>query len=556
MSRNLDRVHHRSSVIPCDSEGGITGPYLAAANEFLEKNKDQPLPGHTGHWVAMIRANTDPRLFEYYEKRCRGEEPPPDDRRWPRSVAQKKGDIDVVRNKVMEIEGGGVIFSDVDYRKPYTGRGGEESSEGAPLNTFSNCLVVRNQYSSPLEDDPVATGDIKAEGGWSLGSGPDEGVLPVEPGDRRVEGIDNEPVDSTAFTACKDLNRPDPLVNATIRATQPCTLRTKSTETWGKQEQEYILQLILDFEKIDWEGIASLIGKPVQECQEKYRELADLPLFDPPRLSWSAKDDADLVRWVDEYEVKDWLRISHFLQHEVHDCQQRYQQLTKSQKEADTKHAISKTNWASPYSNDTRVKKRKHKASSCHRVNGNKKARLSKYLRIAFPTAWASDDGALSGAKGAERNEQVAARSTSQPKSLAAAKSSTLPQTLDPFRGDSTEGARREKRIRHGEEAVPKDIHESDSNGILTDCKLQANTPSRDGRPHVRLNIEEAVSGCKRSSKNVESEQEKTQPPSKRLRIVGPLHKDAKIGNGEDTGGRLIGGNGKTTKVMRDGRGT
>ena len=97
---------------------------MAAALAFAE-GQDQEIKGQILGWAKAIRANTEPSLFEYAERRSRGEEPPPDNRRWPRSLAQRKRDSKIVQFKVMERKDGHAIFNEVDYEKAYTGRNGK-----------------------------------------------------------------------------------------------------------------------------------------------------------------------------------------------------------------------------------------------------------------------------------------------------------------------------------------------------------------------------------------------------------------------------------------------
>ena len=281
------------------------------------------------------------------------------------------------------------------------------------VNTPVNFDVVRNLDNSPLDEDIGPYDETKAEGGWILGWGLVDGKIVKEPEDQRIEGIDNEPVVCAAIID-EDFEKAEPNEMAKLFATQSAPIITKSTEQWERREEKYMLQLVLDFEKNDWEEIASLIGKPVRECIEKYRELADLPLPDCPPVAWSVKEDAELLRWVDEYQVKDWVRISHFLQHDVDGCQQRYKKLTTSPKDATVPLVVGGDISTSSHSHHTRSRKRKHKVSTNDEQNASNEGPPLKVARMGLPTPCFSDGDSADDVHKFRRKAPEAALSTAR----------------------------------------------------------------------------------------------------------------------------------------------
>ena len=76
--------------------------------------------------------------------------------------------------------------------------------------------------------------------------------------------------------------------------------------------------------------IASEVGRPVNECQAEWRELASLELSTQPSLAWTAEQTTELMRFVDDYGMTDWVRISHFLQHTPEACIAKHTELVSS----------------------------------------------------------------------------------------------------------------------------------------------------------------------------------------------------------------------------------
>ena len=297
------------TMIPKEERHNTFRPH---ADEFIKTHGR----GRDSHWLhntEILRSNINPDLFDYYERRNRGEEPPPDNFRWPRSQAQMEQDWAIITLKVWDKEGGDAIFNTIDYNKAYSGRD------------------VKNLEDSPLDQDLGPTDETKAQDGWYGGPGAHLGKYVTELPDQRAEGVDYQSVDPSNIEA-EDTASPSKIPSECAQNWQsqrPKIVR-RSREKWTRHQEKQLIYLVTDLETEDWKKIASEMQKSETECQERYREVADLPLHNRSRRVWTAKEDADLLRFRDEYQSKDWVRMSSQLEHSVEDCQERYNQLTMS----------------------------------------------------------------------------------------------------------------------------------------------------------------------------------------------------------------------------------
>ncbi|KAL9099149.1 MAG: hypothetical protein Q9163_005307 [Psora crenata] len=449
------RVRHDGSLIDHDEEREYSSPFKSIANDFMEKHKGQEMPARTRDWVWIIRANIDPSPFEYYEGRRYGLEPP---QRWPRSEAQKCRDPEIVQIKVMEREGGGPTFGEIDYEKPCTGRG------------------FQNPDDSPLNPNLGPINETKTEGGWILPRSLSENFNPASP-----------------------TQRGKPL------RTQPAPLKTKCREHWERRLEKYLLQMVLNSETIDWDAIAALVGKPVIECQEKYRELADLPLPDHPRDIWTAKEDAELVRWVQEYGVTDWIRISHFLQHDVDDCQQRSKKLISSPRKAYVTPLLREGISSSPFCSNLGLKKRKREGSAAEEIDASDEER--RPLKIV-------QTGLSTPRRSYEDNSQNATKVEQATQLFSASTATTKKPRLPSAAFDSPEGLQcmgkprdRKRKEQHGE-VTPEAPwrYEKRRKTTLPRHELETNSPSHGGGSKKRSGVQDVVSGHKRIRNDNESE--------------------------------------------------
>lgn len=195
--------------------------------------------------LEMLLSGTDISLFEYYERRACGKEPPPDNRRWPGNEETRHNNQCMRRREIIREE----------------------------------------ELFCPVEYNPV-TPDQDAE-----------------------------------CTAPKSAS--------SERVRRPARLGK-----WTFDDEEELLDLVQEEGIHDWSHIAKKLRRKEYICQEKYRQLAGLHLnILHDRNPWSAQEDADLLRWVEDYETKCWIRISHFLQKSPEVCKKRYHQIRTTQPE-------------------------------------------------------------------------------------------------------------------------------------------------------------------------------------------------------------------------------
>ena len=277
-----DQLISFSMTSPSDTHG----PYRSSAEEFIREHGE----GRDAYWhkfTREARSNIDPALFEHSEKRSRGEEPPPDSFTWPRSETELEHDFRVITRKIQEKKGGDAIFSTIDYGKAYSGR------------------YVQDLEESPLYENLGPKGEAKTEGGWILGQGPRIGTFAIEPSHHRAREVDLEVTDiNNKQSEDEDVFR-QPVELAELWGTRNPKSWPGSAKRWTEGQKRQLIIVIVEREIDDWDAIANNIELSKTECQERYRELADLPLYNPKQGRWTAKEDTDLLRFRDEYESRD-----------------------------------------------------------------------------------------------------------------------------------------------------------------------------------------------------------------------------------------------------------
>ena len=94
----------------------------AAAEAFIARHgRDRNSEWHG--WTRHYR-RADPELHRYADERSRGQEPPLYRQRWERCPGECERHRQMYDRKVQVREDGSDIFDNVDYEKPYSGRGG------------------------------------------------------------------------------------------------------------------------------------------------------------------------------------------------------------------------------------------------------------------------------------------------------------------------------------------------------------------------------------------------------------------------------------------------
>lgn len=268
-----------------------------------------------------LRARIAPNFFRHSERLRNGGEPLTT-AIFKRTKTHKEWDQERLQRRTVERIGGAAVFATMNFS------------------------VKDNQVG----DNLGPRDEIKVENGWKTGAGPD-GEFCIEPPDQRTAGVDYEPVDrNTAermvnddyFDYTQD-SKKKVQDDADLFPSQEAPVRTRCQDLWTADQTGRLLALVLDQNLHNWDRISSRVKHDPIECQEKYRELADLPLHDRSLRAWNQKDDTDLLRFRGDYNVRDWVRISHHLQRTVGACQERYDQLTGGPAPKKAKTAPKKT---------------------------------------------------------------------------------------------------------------------------------------------------------------------------------------------------------------------
>jgi len=219
----------------------------------------------------------DASTLRYYERRARGLEPSPDNRRWPLSEDARSAVQEIRQRKVNK----NITFGSIDYRPSIS-----ESSKDTETG-------IEDKQANPYRTN-----------GWSANDG-----SPFGPGHvRAVPAESQQPVGRTKMS------------------------KFIFVGFWTEHDEEYLLDLVQEFEYDDWSLIAQLLKRDVSVCQEKYRRLASLELMKVRIGLWSSEEDADLVRWIEQYNTKCWVRISHFLQRSPDDCMAEYKRIVSARR--------------------------------------------------------------------------------------------------------------------------------------------------------------------------------------------------------------------------------
>ena len=181
---------------------------------------------------------------------------------------------------------------------------------------------------SPVGEPRGPKNETKAQGGWTLS----DGSFAVEPLDPRIAGVDYRVVRKNSRQArVATPEKPKPTWNPDNWAgRQPESPQRSGVQGWSEAQTEMLVKLAFQDEVEDWVRIASEVGRPVNECQAEWRELASLELSAQPPLAWTVEQTTELMRFVDDYGMTDWVRISHFLQHTPEACIAKHTELMAS----------------------------------------------------------------------------------------------------------------------------------------------------------------------------------------------------------------------------------
>ena len=229
--------------------------------------------------------------------------------------------------------------------------------------------------------------ETKAQGGWILS----DGSFAVEPLDPRIAGVDYQPV-GRKFKQAQETTRkkPQPTLNPdNWEGRQRESPQRSGAPGWSEAQTEMLVELAFQDEVEDWGRIASEIGNPINECQAKWREIASLELNPQASLAWTVKQTTELMRFVDDYGMTDWVRISHFLQHTPEACIAKHAELMSNRQasqsgpvEASSSRASNRRGLARP---DVSNKRRRNDEDDQPEQLSPKKAKRSRQGTTSAP---------------------------------------------------------------------------------------------------------------------------------------------------------------------------
>ena len=227
---------------------------------------------------------------------------------WPRGEAERQCFFDGVSRKVPVRADGSPMFNPVDYT---------------------------NVQVNKIPEEVGPTKETKVVGGWRLGPGPREGKFVVEGPSSYSTCCDliNGFLDGDADEeASHQLQSTEIARNYRAFETRDPTPESCSEQEWTRDEDMRLIEKIIVDGTSNFSRVASHMKKSKMECIARYREVADLPLSDEDsrRSSWTHQEDRDLLRFKDEYQERDWIRMSHFLRHNHLNCHQRYNKLKEA----------------------------------------------------------------------------------------------------------------------------------------------------------------------------------------------------------------------------------
>ena len=271
---------------------------------------------------------------------------------------------------------------------------------------------------SPVGEPRGPKNETKAQGGWTLS----DGSFAVEPLDPRVPGVDYRVVRRKPRQGRSRQGKSRQGKSKQVRETkpkkpqptwnpdnwwgrQPESPQRSGVQRWSEAQTESLVELAFQDEVKDWVRIASEVGRPVNECQAEWRELASLQLNAKPSLAWTVKQTTELMRFVDDYGMTDWIRISHFLQHTPEACIAKHAELVSSRQasqsgpvEASSSKASNRRGVARPHVSN---KRRRNDEDDQPEQLSPKKAKRSRQ-----GTTSATEDALASGVgQGADRDE-------------------------------------------------------------------------------------------------------------------------------------------------------
>ena len=276
----------------------------------------------------------DPELFRYADRLRRGKQPARDRLSWETSPDERRFHRSSLDKKVQVRQDGFDIFDTVTYDRPYSGRGGRWPLLGSHPMTRRNVKrltdvsIASANIGSPVDEPLGPKNETKAQGGWKLA----DGAFAVEPLDPRIPGVDYQVVGRNSRQGLvSETEKARPMWNPdSWEARRPEIPQRSGARHWSETQTETLVELAFQNEVQDWRRIASEVGQSVIECQAKWRELASLELSTHAPPAWTLKQQTELMRFVDDYGLTDWVRISHFLEQTPEACIAKHAELMSS----------------------------------------------------------------------------------------------------------------------------------------------------------------------------------------------------------------------------------
>ena len=259
-------------------------------------------------------------------------------------------------------------------------------------------------FDSPVGEPLGPKNETKAQGGWTLL----DGSFAVEPLDPRIAGIDYKVVGRNSRQArVETLKKPKPTWNPDNWAGRQPESPQRSGADWSEAQTERLVELAFQDEVEDWPRIASEVGRHINDCQAEWRKVASLELDTQSSLAWTIEQTTELMRFVDDYGMTDWVRISHFLQHTPEACIAKHTELMASRQasqsgpvEASSSRASNRRGLVRPHVSN---KRRRNDKNDQPEQLSPKKARKSRQ-----GTTSATEDAPTFGVgQGADKDEPV-----------------------------------------------------------------------------------------------------------------------------------------------------